>query len=460
MVLGLWYPSSSNYNKYIFRRPFKIYKFFSSLKLTISLFLALAITSIFGTIIQQGLPLGRYEALYGPRVFSFLKFFNIFDMYHSWWFTLLLILLSVNVIVCTGKQIPRIIKLILPEKNKFDDRIFGSSQINKTVQCRKSLSDLEQQITSLLKSLVSKPVQVKKDGKSYFFSEKGRYSRIGFVFIHFSILLILGGGLIGAIWGFNGQMNIVEGEIADTFVLFNGDGKRVEKLGFQVCCDSFKVDFYKTGQPREYRSDLTILENGKKVISGAVRVNDPLIYKGLKFCQATYGIAGTANFKIIAKNEKTGKETVLTLNMMKKVPLPDSKSCFAIAKFMPNYQNRGPAVLGVLIEPEKPHDVLWLFKDHKQQKNEFSFIFKDFDSRYYTGIQVSRNPGVSIVWAGCILILVGFVLSLFFTHTKVWLRISERKDGCEVKIAASVNRNRKDFEEKLEKLVMELEHHE
>lgn len=378
-------------------------------------------------------------------------------MYHSWWFTLLLILLSVNVIVCTARYFPRIFKAIRPEKNKFDDRVFGSSQINKTIQSHETLSELEEKIPSLLKSLVSLPVQARKNDKSYFFSEKGRYSRMGFVFIHLSILLILGGGLIGAIWGFNGQMNIVEGEITDSFILFNGGGKRLKKFGFQVRCDSFKVDFYKTGQPREYRSDLTILEDGKKVISRAVRVNHPFIYKGLKFCQATYGIAETANFKIIVKNEETGKNAVLTLNMMKKVPLPDSISYFAIAKFMPNYQNHGPAVLGVLIEPEKPHDVLWLFKDYKQQKNKFSFIFKDFDSRYYTGIQVSRNPGVFVVWAGCILILVGFVLSLFFTHTKTWLRISELKDGYEIKIAASVNRNRKDFEDKLEKLAIELQ---
>jgi cytochrome c biogenesis protein len=378
-------------------------------------------------------------------------------MYHSWWFTLLLILLSVNVIVCTARHFPRIIKAIRPEKGKFDDRVFGSSQINKTVKCHKSLSELEEKIHSLLRSLVSSPVKVVKNDKSYFFSEKGRFSRMGFVFIHFSILLILGGGLIGAIWGFNGQMNIVEGETADTFVIFDGDGKRSEKLGFQVRCDKFKVDFYKTGQPKEYRSDLTILEKGKGVLSRAIRVNDPLIYKGLKFCQATYGIAGSNNFQIIAKNEKTGKEAFLTLNMMKKVPLPDSTFYFAIAKFVPNYENHGPAVLGVLIEPEKAHDVLWLFKDYKQQKNDFSFTFKDFDSRYFTGIQVSRNPGVKVVWAGCILILIGFVLSLFFTHTRLWLRISDRKDGCEVKIAASANRNRKDFEEKLEKLIMELQ---
>jgi len=96
----------------------KLHKLFSSVKLAIFLFLFLAATSILGTIIQQGLSMERYKALYSPGVFSVLKFFNIFNMYHSWWFTTLLILLSINIIVCTFKQVPRIIRLISPEKKR------------------------------------------------------------------------------------------------------------------------------------------------------------------------------------------------------------------------------------------------------------------------------------------------------------------------------------------------------
>ncbi|MEA2014691.1 MAG: cytochrome c biogenesis protein ResB, partial [Thermodesulfobacteriota bacterium] len=86
----------------------RLYKLFSSVRLTIFLFLILAVTSILGTIIQQGLSVERYKVLYSPGVFSALKIFNIFDMYHSWWFTTLLILLSINIIVCIFNQIPRI----------------------------------------------------------------------------------------------------------------------------------------------------------------------------------------------------------------------------------------------------------------------------------------------------------------------------------------------------------------
>ena len=435
----------------------KLHKLFSSVKLAIFLFLFLAATSILGTIIQQGMPIERYKALYSSGVFSVLKFFNIFDMYHSWWFTTLLTLLSINIIVCTFKQVPRVIRLISPEKKEIDDTVFRSSQIRKTFQSQKKLSDIERQSEILIKSLVEAPVKTVKNDTIYFLAEKGKYSRLGMIFVHISILLILAGGLAGTMLGFAGQMNIVEGEKSDTVTLFGGKG--TEKLGFDVRCDDFTVEFYETGMPKEYKTDLTIIDDEKKVVSGTMRVNHPFIYKGLKFCQATYGIAGVSDFLIGARNNKTGEETVLKPDIMEKVPLPGSDASFAIARFVTDHDGMGPAVLGVLIEPGKAHDIFWIFQNgrniNQQQKGGFAFTLEAFNRLYYTGIQVSKDPGVPLVWIGFCLIMMGFMLSLFFTHKRIWLRISGSQDKYEISIAASVSKNRKTFEEKLEGLTRE-----
>ncbi|MCK4535054.1 MAG: cytochrome c biogenesis protein ResB, partial [Syntrophobacterales bacterium] len=422
-------------------------------------FLFLAVTSILGTIIQQGLPIERYKALYSSGVFSVLKFFNIFDMYHSWWFLLLLVLLSINITICTSRQIPRIIKLIFPEKKKIDDTVFRSSQIRKAFQSQKKLSDIERQAEILIKSLVGNPVKTVKNDAIYFLAEKGKYSRLGMIFVHISILLILAGGLTGTMLGFNGQMNIVEGEASDTVILFGGEG--TEKLDFDVRCDDFTVEFYESGMPKEYKTDLTIIDDEKKVATGVIRVNHPFTYKGLKFCQATYGIAGVSDFLIGVKNNKTGEETVLKPNIMKKVPLPGSNASFAIARFVTDQGGMGPAVLGVLLEPEKAHDIFWIFQNgrniNQQQKRGFTFTLDDFSRLYYTGIQVSKDPGVSLVWAGFTLITIGFILSLFVAHNRIRVRISGSQDGYEISIAASVSKNKKTFEKNLEELTRDLQ---
>jgi len=212
--------------------------------------------------------------------------------------------------------------------------------------------------------------------------------------------------------------------------------------------------------PKEYKTDLTIMNDGKKVVSGTIRVNHPLIYKGLKFCQATYGIAGVSDLLIGAKNNKTGEKTALNPNIMKKVPLPGSNASFAIARFVTDQDGMGPAVLGVLLEPGKAqHDIFWIFQNghniNQQQKSGFTFTLDSFSRLYYTGIQVSKDPGVPLVWIGFCLIMMGFILSLFFTHKRIWMKISGSQDKYEISIAASVSKNRKSFEEQLAGLIRE-----
>ena len=66
-------------------------------------------------------------------------------------------------------------------------------------------------------------------------------------------------------------------------------GKNAIMLPFQIRCDDFEASFYDTGAPKEYRSDLTIIDKGQEVLKQSIRVNDPLSYQGVTFYQASYG---------------------------------------------------------------------------------------------------------------------------------------------------------------------------
>ena len=56
-----------------------------------------------------------------------------------------------------------------------------------------------------------------------------------------------------------------------------------------VRCDKFEVSFYDTGAPKEFRSDLAIIDKGREVLKDSIIVNDPLTYEGITFYQANYG---------------------------------------------------------------------------------------------------------------------------------------------------------------------------
>ncbi|MBW2621009.1 MAG: cytochrome c biogenesis protein ResB, partial [Deltaproteobacteria bacterium] len=69
------------------------------MKLTVILLLSLAVTSIVGTIIPQNENPAAYFRAYGEFVYKLFDLLGIFDMYHSWWFQFLLLLLTINIVV-------------------------------------------------------------------------------------------------------------------------------------------------------------------------------------------------------------------------------------------------------------------------------------------------------------------------------------------------------------------------
>src|SRR3990172_9247139 len=76
----------------------QVWKFFTSIKLAIFIIIILAIASIIGTIIEQNQPLEKYRQVYTDGAIRLFESLNLFDMYHSWWFLLLLVLFTETII--------------------------------------------------------------------------------------------------------------------------------------------------------------------------------------------------------------------------------------------------------------------------------------------------------------------------------------------------------------------------
>jgi cytochrome c biogenesis protein len=91
------------------KKPF--WHILTSVRLAISLFILLAITSIIGTLIPQGESLHLYLEKYGPSMFQVIKVARLHDMYNSWWFIALLLLFAVNLVACTINRFPIISQL-------------------------------------------------------------------------------------------------------------------------------------------------------------------------------------------------------------------------------------------------------------------------------------------------------------------------------------------------------------
>jgi cytochrome c biogenesis protein len=444
---------SSNHSKGIIAQ---INDFFASVTLALVLLFALAVTSILGTILPQGEPLEFYAQSYSPWAGRLIQVLQLYDMYHSWWFQWLLVLLTVNLIVCSIRRFSTTWKVIKAPPRTVSQNLFTSLPFSQRFLIKKKGFDLQVWLDSLSVFHSGKPEpQETAEGKA-FYLEKGRFSRFGVYLVHGSILILFLGAMIGSLYGFKGFLELKEGESRDR--VFLKGSEHLKMLEFSVKLDQFALSSYANGMPKEYRSDLSFWESGQEKEKAVVRVNDPCTYKGITFYQSSWDQFPSA-IKLSLK--KGDQETKLTLNMFQQVPIPDSPYALQAVRFTNSLSNFGPALGLLLLKGNEEIDGGWVLINqmgfHGNRLGEFKVQVEDMKKRYVSGFQVNRDPGVWFIWIGSSLMLIGFIVAFYFSHQQVWIWIREEKDAkgmekMEIRIGGTAHKNRLAFVRKMEQL--------
>jgi cytochrome c biogenesis protein len=426
----------------------------SSVRLAISLLIILAITSIFGTIIPQNASPDEYLRFYSLPTYKIFKILGLLDMYHSWWFLFLLCLLALNLLICSKRRLSALRGFFSPPQGCPSENQWKSLPLKRKFSYPGHLAEALSRQQDVLTRIFAHPKVFQNETKVHLFAEKGKFSRLGFYGIHLSILMILGGAFIGSVFGFHGFMNIGEGETADRAGLRGV--RQVQPLGFQVKLEKFAVSFYPSGTPKEYKSTVSIFEDNRKILTDSIRVNHPLTYKGISFYQSSYGIADVEKVILDVRAEESGKSFSLPAKMAEWVKIPGTSSAFMLRRFIPDFQGIGPAFQATLANGDRPVGNLLILQnvpDFPQSRSGgFSFRVKELEPRYYSGLQVNHDPGVRLVWIGCLFMMVGFGMTFFLSHRRIWIRMVPRGEGTLVEMAGSSHRNRIEFEKEMERI--------
>lgn len=426
----------------------------SSLRLTIFLLLILAVVSIFGTIIPQNASPQEYLQIYKLSTYKILMILGFLDMYHAPWFFFLLTLLSLNLIFCSWKRFKSTWR-ILTNSIPHDE----SNWQKLSPRCLFLTGSNGEEILMKVKKVFARfypPFKIQKAQHILFLSaEKGKFAHLGVYFIHLSILLILIGGLIGFYTGFRGHLNIKEGERANRILLKNG--QEIFFPGFTVSLENFSVSYYPTGLPREFKSVISIFENGQKIITAPILVNQPLTYKGITFYQASYGIVGLNNVILDIEDLNSGRKFTIPAFLDRENIIPDNSLSIRLNRFFPDFQGLGPALQINISDFQGSADNFLVLIDHPEfpsgeKAKKFRVRVKDWTPIYYSGLQVTKDPGVEIVWLGCSLMILGFYLTFFNAHRRLWMKLYEARNGFSLEIVAFSNRNRQNLERELKDL--------
>jgi len=446
--------------------PDKIWNFFISVKLTVAILLTLAATSIVGTVIQQNKGPSFYIRKFGDFYYRLFDTLNIIDMYHSWWYQLLLLLLAVNIIACSIDRLSSTWKIIFIKIPKFNIPGFRKSRNRKEFMDDRPPEQLKQHYERVLSKNFGYHRAEDKDNGFFIFAEKWRWTRLGVYLVHLSIIFLLLGGIIGSIFGFEGFVNIPEGETIDRIRVTNSG--KTQKLDFQIHCKDFHVSFYNSGQPKEFRSSLSILEHGKAVLEKDIIVNAPLRYKGVNIFQSSYGkmMPERPASKGLPSDKTPLHFTVKATGMIYHaeasigvpIDLPEGLGKFVVTDFLHaadfRGQNIGHAYTGILtLKGKEPVRILLptRFSNFDKMRKGALIIsvekkpppapVENQKTRYYTGLQVTHDPGVQIVYTGFVLMIIGCFITFFMPHRQLCIEATQKGETTLVMIAGSSLKN-------------------
>lgn len=440
-----------------------LWNFFASVKLSVVILLSLAATSIIGTVIPQNESPMAYLHTYGKVLFSIFDALRVFDMYHSPWFRFLLCLLIINIIVCSINRLNATWKIIFPKTPQFHAGRFKNAG-NRQERATGSSPEVLKNLFAPYMAAHFAAHRVDSTEKGFLiFGEKGRLTRLGVYAVHFSILLMVAGGLIGSMFGFDGYANIPEGESAEAVTLINKDMEK--NLGFSIKCNSFAVTLYDSGMPKEYRSNLSILKNGKELATKDIRVNDPLRFEGINIFQSSYGKIPGKSFKIKFTEADSGMEYEMPAAMDEQIQMPGDSGTLIVEDFKSSFPFRGMNIENVFLcklvpvsgEPEHIMLPMDYPRFDRMRGGKFVISISDVHYRYFTGLQINKDPGVPVVYAGFLLMIIGCYITFFTFHQQFCVEIKESGKKISVAVSGVSGKNRPGMLAKTKHLAKQLE---
>ena len=206
--------------------------------------------------------------------------------------------------------------------------------------------------------------------------------------------------------------------------------------------------------------------------SKQIVVNDPLVFQGVRFYQSSYGPTGKIDKLMIAAKAATGDKKELALSVGETASL-DANTTVKLAEFFPDYVIEDGQVYNRSNSVENPaaHFIVttgggksvnfWLPALEGRAENAqspYQFEALDLKLGYFTGLEVSHEPGQWAVWAGVVLMGIGLTFVFYLAHTRIWaVPVREANGGLRLWIGATANRNREALEERFGRLAEKIQ---
>ncbi len=454
----------------------RIVQTLASIKTGITLLIILAIVSALGTLISQR-PMtsaAEMEQKFSPATLRVLDAIGLTDVYHAWWFVVLLTMVAVSIIFASVERWPNAWRYYDRPYRKPDPH-FRAAHPTKA---QFAINDPEAGLNvaeRAMRKFGLQPQKINQDNEVSLFAERNRFSVLAVYIVHASLLLIfLGYYGLDRMAGYRGYVSLVEGAPATNQIQLADNV--VKTLPFSIRCDAAGQDTYTgkyAGMPKRYWSKLTVIENGREVLKKEIAVNEPLVYRGVRFYQSGFGQSSVPESVLIGYGAMGRPEDIRTLTLPTDGTVEFDGNKVRILKFLPDAYRQSdgevfqrsrnlesPAVQLAITDPSGKTQNVWLLYGEPTKAGTLPYAMQlaNLSLRNETGLQVSHEPGQWFVWAGCLLLGVGLIVSFYIVHMRFWaVTFADGKGGWTLWVGAAANKkNRESFEQKWRDVTAEI----
>ena len=410
----------------------KFLKYLADLRFAISILLIISSCSIIGTVIEQDQSIEIYKLNYPitNKLFGFLSWETIiqcgFDhVYKTWWFIGLILIFGISLLTCTFlQQFPSI-------------KIARRCQFVRTLEpfTRLKIS------TVLTKQAFTKIISKIKVGnyslfqqKNLLYCYKGLTGRIAPIIVHFSMILILLGTVVGSLGGFKAQEIVPKTENFHIQNIFNnGQLTKVPNLSGRV--NDFWITYTSQKTVSQFYSDISILDiDGNEIKRQTSFVNSPATYKNVYFYQTDWNLIGL--------RIKYGTDQIVEYPLVNTV----NNKAKVWLTWISNTENLTNGIIAIIDNLQgycSIYDSQGQFlgnlelNENLNKESDIQLV----DVLSSTGLQIKTDPGIPIIYSGFFFLMLSTLIS-YITYSQIWIIQKNQK----LFIGGTTNRAIFDFE--------------
>jgi cytochrome c biogenesis protein len=471
----------------------------SSVPFGITLLVLLIIVCMIGMLIQQKEleTFATYYAGLTPSEKIIYGNLGFFDIYHAWYFNLLLLLLSLNIILASIDHFPASWSHIKRKKLTASPMFAMAQKFKEKIELPNlGQKELTERAAEAARTMKFKVRVTEGESRTTVFAERGVWNRLGAYAVHIGLLTIFFGGFMTS-RGYTGSVWITPEELSDKIQMnvFNVEHATTE---YAVTMREITLPFTFEGidlQHKPVKKEGSINtsntldwltrvrihdpETGQKT-DALIHMNKPYDYKGYRFFQSTYRPYGWArSIKVRVTPAAGGASQEITIPRNGSATLPDgtkvkyvqfnpdftvNEQGQADVRRIPAEDYANPAALLLYVNPNGEEVNSWAFNERLLNEisrapflkskfldsGPYQFILTDFEKVSLShGLSVQYDPGAKIVYIGFTILCLTLIAVFFFSHQRLWIVIEEGK----VFLGGDANRNRLGFEDRAKKVM-------